>query len=65
MEYEKIKEMSEAEIKSKVTEIRKDLLKLRFESAVTQIKNPLKKRGLRKDVARLLTAAREKKNAGK
>jgi large subunit ribosomal protein L29 len=65
MEYEKIKEMSEAEIKIKVKEIRKDLLKLRFEAAVTQIKNPLKKRALRKDVARLLTAAREKQNAGK
>ncbi|MEK7375802.1 MAG: 50S ribosomal protein L29 [Candidatus Margulisiibacteriota bacterium] len=50
---------------SKVSDLRKELLKLRFEAAVAQTKNPLKKRALRKDVARLLTAAREMKNAGK
>ncbi|MFA5098041.1 MAG: 50S ribosomal protein L29 [Candidatus Margulisiibacteriota bacterium] len=65
MKYSKIKEMSRQEIKAKEAELRKELLKFRFESAVTQVKNPLKKRSLRKDIARLLTAAREKKNAGK
>ena len=65
MKYSKIKEMSEQEIKAKEADLRKELLKFRFEAAVTQIKNPLKKRALRKDIARLLTAAREKKNAGK
>ena len=61
MKPEKIREMSEKEMLAKVTELRQELMKVRFEGAVTQIKNPLKKRELRRDIARILTIINEKR----
>ncbi len=65
MKSKDIKQMDEKEISSKVKELRMDLLKLRIEASAGQVKNPLKKRNIRRDIARLLTIAREKTNAAK
>ena len=63
MKTQDIRNMSPVEITAKVKELRGALLKLRFESAVGQLKNPLKKKEVRKDIARLLTIFKEKANA--
>ncbi len=65
MKSKDIRQMDPKEMLSKVKEIRMDLLKLRIESSAGQTKNPLKKRHMRKDIARLLTIAGEKANATK
>lgn len=61
MKAAKFRELSKDELKAKLDNAKMDLLKLRFEAAGNQLKNPLKKRGLRKDVARILTILKEKK----
>ncbi|MFA5104148.1 MAG: 50S ribosomal protein L29 [Candidatus Margulisiibacteriota bacterium] len=65
MEAKDIRQMDLKEIGSKVKELRMNLLKLRIEASSSQIKNPLRKRHLRRDIARLLTIAGEKINATK
>ena len=62
MKASKTRELSVAELNSKLKEVRAELLKHRFMSATNQQKNPLKKRELRKDIARILTIIREKEN---
>jgi large subunit ribosomal protein L29 len=62
MKAQKIREMSDKQISEKVKELRMDLLKERFLRSTNQQKNPLKKRGIRKDIARMLTILKEKQN---
>lgn len=61
MKPEKVREMSKAEMEQKVRDLRSELLKLRFEGAAAPLKNPLRKRAVRKDIARLLTIMKEAK----
>ncbi len=60
MKPEAVRELSEKEMKQKVKDLRMELLKMRFLSATNQQKNPLKKRSIRKDIARILTIIKEK-----
>lgn len=62
-----MKNLSLAELSSKIIEIQNKLFKIRFQNAVSPIKNPLEIRELRKDVARLKTLLNEneKKNTDK
>jgi len=62
MKASKVRELSIEDISNKVKELRKDLLKLRFQSTTGQVKNPVKKRGMRRDIARMLTIIKEKQN---
>ena len=62
MKAQKIREMSDKQISEKVKELRMDLLKERFLRSTNQQKNPLKKRGIRKDIARMLTILKENQN---
>lgn len=59
----KIKDLREQgleELKKKETELRRELLSARMAKANQQLKNPLKVRELRRQVARVLTLIREK-----
>jgi large subunit ribosomal protein L29 len=62
-----MKNLSLAELSSKIIEIQNKLFKIRFQNAVSPVKNPLEIRELRKDVARLKTLLNEneKKNTDK
>jgi len=64
VEAEKVREMTAADLEARVKELRMELMKLRFQKATNQLKNPLKKRELRKDIARALTIIKEKQNEG-
>ena len=60
-----IREMTESEIQTRVTELREELFNLRFRNSMKQLDNPLKIREGRREMARLLTALREKEHASK
>jgi large subunit ribosomal protein L29 len=55
-----LKEMSEADIKSKIGEDELRIKKLKFAHAVSPLENPMSIRGVRKDLARLKTELRKK-----
>ena len=55
-----LKEMSEADLKSKIEEDQLRIKKLKFAHAVSPLENPMSIRGVRKDLARLKTELRKK-----
>lgn len=56
-----IRELSEAEIDSRIAELEEERFRLRFRSATETLEDPLRLRVLRKDIARLKTVLREKR----
>jgi large subunit ribosomal protein L29 len=57
-----LKEMSEADLKARIQEDEQRLKKLEFAHAISPLENPMSIRSLRKDVARLKTELKNKKN---
>ena len=55
-----MRDMTEDEIRLRVTELRDELFNLRFRNSMKQLDNPLKIRTGRREMARLLTVLREK-----
>ncbi len=60
-----LKEMSEADLKSRIEEDELRVKKLKFAHAVSPIENPMNIRGVRKDLARLKTELRKKQLGAK
>ena len=60
MKASKIREMNKEEINQKISNLKMDLLKLRFESAANLLKNPFRKKEIKKDIARMMTVIKEK-----
>ena len=56
-------QLSVEELEAKLGELREEQFKLRFRSATEAIENPIQFRSRRRDIARLLTALRQR--AGK
>lgn len=61
MKTKEIRELGAAELQQKVGELRREYLNLRFQRANQQLKNPLKLREVRRQIARMLTIIKEKK----
>jgi large subunit ribosomal protein L29 len=59
MKSSEIRNLSDAEIRNEVTKRREELLDLRFQSAIGQAANPRRIRTAKREIARLLTIARE------
>lgn len=59
-ELNSIKELPAAELLVKVQECDQKIFKLRFSKSISQIKNPLEIRNLKRHKARLLTWIRQK-----
>ena len=55
-----LKEMTVADIKSKIEEDDLRIKKLKFAHAVSPLENPMSIRGVRKDIARLKTELKKK-----
>jgi len=55
MKISELKELTSDELKSKETELRDQLFKLRFQKSLGQLENPLKIKNIRKDIARIQT----------
>lgn len=61
MKANELRELSVAELERKEKELRKELLGLRIQKANQQLKNPLRMRLVKREIARILTIIREKK----
>ena len=56
-----LRELTVDELRRKSDELSRELMRARFAKVQQQLKNPLKIRNLRRDVARILTIMHEKK----
>jgi ribosomal protein L29 len=61
MKYKEFKDKSENELTSMLYKMRSDLVQFRFNAASGKVSKPSEGRGLRKDIARTMTALREVK----
>jgi len=64
MKSSDIRKLSPADIRSEVSKRREELLDLRFQSAIGQASNPRLIRTTKREIARLLTIAREMELSG-
>ena len=65
MKASKIREMSAAELETKIAELKKDLFNLRLQQATNQLDNTNKISEVKRDIARVNTVLRELQLAGK
>ncbi len=63
MKAEEIRDLTDADIRSRIAELEEERFRLRFRSATEALEDPLRVRALRKDIARLHTVLREKQLA--
>lgn len=55
MKQQEIKQLSDADLKSRIVFLEEKLMKLKISHKVTPIENPLQIRALRRTIARLIT----------
>lgn len=60
MRSSEIRELSTQELVQRVAELEEELFRSRLQNATGQMENPLRIRGLRRDIARCKTIQREK-----
>jgi large subunit ribosomal protein L29 len=63
MKAEEIREMSDADIRTRVGEMEEERFRLKFRSATETLEDPLRLRTIRRDIARLKTIQRERELA--
>ncbi len=59
-----VKEMSYSELVAQLKETKQKYMDLRFQMVVGHVDNPMQKRSMRRDIARLNTLIRQKEIAG-
>ena len=60
MELNKIREMTDVELRAELDKMKQELLNLRFQHVTGQLENPLKMREVKRNIARVKTIIREK-----
>ncbi|MCX8095647.1 MAG: 50S ribosomal protein L29 [Caldisericia bacterium] len=60
MKAKELRELTVDELKRKLEDLRRELFNLRFQQITHQLKNPIRIRIVRKEIARILTILREK-----
>jgi len=63
MKAAELRESTIEELERKEQDLRRELFNLRFQQATGEIENPMRIRAIKKDIARVLTIADEKKSA--
>ena len=63
MKAAELREITIEELERKEQDLRRELFNLRFQKATGEIENPMRIRAIKKDIARVLTIANEKKSA--
>jgi len=63
MKAEEIRKLKVEELRSKVTDMRDELMKLRFQQVTGQLTDPSRLRHLRRDIARVETILKETERA--
>ncbi len=56
---EELRNLTEAELEAKLKQLREDQFNFRFRNSVQQLDDPLKLRGVRRDIARVCTILAE------
>ena len=59
MKASEIRDLSLVEMNEKLTDLKDELFKLRFQLAVNQLDNPMRIKAAKKDIARIKTVIRE------
>jgi large subunit ribosomal protein L29 len=59
MKLKEIKGLGASELRQRESELRKELFNLRIQKQVGQLENPVRARTVRRELARVLTIARE------
>ena len=59
MKAQELRELSAAELDAKLSELKDELFKLRFQQAINQLENPTRIRAVKKDIARIQTIQRD------
>ena len=59
MKAKEIKALSPSELDAKLTELKDELFKLRFQQAINQLDNPMCISAVKKDIARIKTVMRD------
>jgi large subunit ribosomal protein L29 len=60
MKTRELRDLSNEELQSKATDLKKEMFNLRIQQAMGQIENPMRLRMLRKDIAKAKTLLKEK-----
>lgn len=60
MKVKEIRQLSDAELSTKLQDLKVELFNLRFQSATGQLDNPLRIRTVRKEIARVKTIQKER-----
>ncbi len=60
MRAEEIRELTDAEVQQRISELEEERFRLRFRAATETLEDPLRLRLIRKDVARMKTVLRER-----
>ena len=63
MKPDKVREMSDDELRTRERELQEQLFRLRFQKSLGQLDNASKIRETRRDIARVKTVLRQKKQA--
>lgn len=63
MELKKMRDMTEVELNTELSKMKKELFSLRFQHATGQLENPVQMRELKRNIARVKTIIREKELA--
>ncbi len=58
MKATEIRELSNAELQTKLNDLKAELFNLRFQLAVNQLDNPMRIKAVKKDIARIMTVLR-------
>ena len=64
MKPSEMREKSIVELNNELVALKEELFKLRFQHATNQLDNPLKLRGVKRDIARVRTILRERELKG-
>lgn len=60
MKADKIREMSDEQIAERLGELREEMFRLRFRSAMMELENPQLPKSIRRDIARMKTILSER-----
>ena len=60
MKAQKLREMTPEELEKKDHDLREEMFRLRFQHVTGQLENPIRLRSLRRELAQVLTVARER-----
>ena len=59
MKAKEIRQMNETELNNKLKDLKGELFNLRFQMATGQLDNPMRLKGVRRDIAKIKTVIRE------